>query len=74
MKCEFYFGISSMKEGTSAQLSGRGELHGGLQVSQPPAGTHCETGPDATPICQEMLSCLLPLTPAGFTPEAGLSE
>ena len=29
MKCLFYFGISSMKEGTSAQLSGRGELHGG---------------------------------------------
>ena len=21
-----------------------------LQVSQPPAGTHCESGPDATPI------------------------
>ena len=29
MKCMFYFGMSSMKEGTSAQLSGRGELHGG---------------------------------------------
>ena len=28
MKCLFYFGISSMKEDTSAQLSGRGELHG----------------------------------------------
>ena len=45
-----------------------------LQVSQPPAGTHCESGPDATPICPEMLSSLLPLTPAGFTPEQGLSE
>ena len=30
MKCLFYFGIFSMKEDTSAQLSGRGELHGGL--------------------------------------------
>ena len=30
MKCLFEFGISSVKEGTSAQLSGRGELHGGL--------------------------------------------
>ena len=29
MKCLIYFGVSSMKEGTSAQLSGRGELHGG---------------------------------------------
>ena len=27
MKCLFSFGISSMKEGTSAQLSGRGELN-----------------------------------------------
>ena len=33
MKCLFYFGISSMKEGTSAQLSGRGELHGGAMVT-----------------------------------------
>ena len=33
MKCLFYFGISSMKEGTSAQLSGRGELHGGARVT-----------------------------------------
>ena len=32
MKCLFYFGISSMKEDTSAQLSGRGELHGGARV------------------------------------------
>ena len=32
MKCLFYFGISSMKEGTSAQLSGRAELHGGARV------------------------------------------
>ena len=33
MKCLFYFGISPMKEGTSAQLSGRGELHGGARVT-----------------------------------------
>ena len=33
MKCLFYFGISSMKEGTSAQLSGRGELHGRAKVT-----------------------------------------
>ena len=33
MKCLFSFGISSMKEGTSAQLSGRGELHGGARVT-----------------------------------------
>ena len=32
MKCLFYFGITSMKENTSAQLSGRGELHGGARV------------------------------------------
>ena len=32
MKCLFYFGISSIKEDTSAQLSGRGELHGGARV------------------------------------------
>ena len=30
MICLLYFGITSMKEDTSAQLSGRGELHGGL--------------------------------------------
>ena len=30
MKCLFLFGITSMKEDTSAQLSGRDELHGGL--------------------------------------------
>ena len=29
MECLIYFGMTSMKEGTSAQLSGRGELHGG---------------------------------------------
>ena len=29
MKCLFCFGISFMKEDTSSQLSGRGELHGG---------------------------------------------
>ena len=33
MKCPIYFGMSSMKEGTSAQLSGRGELHGGARVT-----------------------------------------
>ena len=33
MKCLLYFGMSSMKEGTSAQLSGRGELHGGARVT-----------------------------------------
>ena len=33
MKCLFYFGIYSMKEGTSAQLSGRGELHRGARVT-----------------------------------------
>ena len=32
MKCLFYFGISSMKEDTSAHLSGIGELHGGARV------------------------------------------
>ena len=30
MKFLLYFGITFMKEDTSAQLSGRGELHGGL--------------------------------------------
>ena len=33
MICLIYFGMSSMKEGTSAQLSGRGELHGGARVT-----------------------------------------
>ena len=33
MKCLVSFGISSMKEDTSAQLSGRGELHGGARVT-----------------------------------------
>ena len=33
MKCLIYFGMSSMKEGTSAQLIGRGELHGGARVT-----------------------------------------
>ena len=32
MKCLFCFDISSMKEDTSAQLSGRGELDGGLEL------------------------------------------
>ena len=45
-----------------------------LQVSQAPAGTHYQSGPAATPNCPEMLSSLLPLTPAGFPPEQGLSE
>ena len=30
MKCLLYFGITSMKEDTSALLSVRGEFHGGL--------------------------------------------
>ena len=33
MKCLIYFGMSSMKEGTSAQLRGRGELQGGARVT-----------------------------------------
>ena len=33
MKCLFFFRISSMTEGTSAQLSGRGELHGEARVT-----------------------------------------
>ena len=33
MKCLFYSGISFMKEGISAQLSGRGELHGWARVT-----------------------------------------
>ena len=32
MKCLFYLGITSMKEDTSAQLSGGGELHEGARV------------------------------------------
>ena len=32
MKCLLYFGITSMKEDASAQLSGGGELHGGARV------------------------------------------
>ena len=32
MKCLFYCGMASMKEDTSAQLSGRGELNGGARV------------------------------------------
>ena len=31
MKCLVYFGITSMKEDTSAHLSGRGELNGGAR-------------------------------------------
>ena len=33
MECLIFFGMTSMKEGTSAQLSGRGELHGGARVT-----------------------------------------
>ena len=33
MICLFYFGISSMKEDTAAQLSGGAELHGGTRVT-----------------------------------------
>ena len=32
MKCLLYFAITSVKEDTSPQLSGRGELHGGPRV------------------------------------------
>ena len=31
-KCLLHFGITSMSEDTSTQLSGRGELHGGLEL------------------------------------------
>ena len=45
-----------------------------LQAPQAPGGTYCGSGPGATPHCPGMLSTLLPLTPAGFTPEQGSSE
>ena len=32
MECLLYFGITSMRDDTSAPLSGRGELHGGTKV------------------------------------------
>ena len=32
MRFLLYFGITSMKEDTTAQVSGRGELHGGARV------------------------------------------
>ena len=32
MKCLLHFGITSMKEDTSAQLSVKGDLHGGARV------------------------------------------
>ena len=32
MKCLLYFGITSMRDDTSAPLSGRGELHVGARV------------------------------------------
>ena len=44
MKCLIYFGMSSMKEGTSAQLSGRGELHGGARVTTPVTLRKCTLG------------------------------
>ena len=44
MKCLFYFGISCMKEGTSAQLSGRGELHGGARVTTLATLRRCTLG------------------------------
>ena len=44
MKYLFFFGISSMKEGTSAQLSGRGELHGGARVTTLVTLTKCTLG------------------------------
>ena len=31
MKCLLYFGITSMRDDTSAPLIGRGELHGGAR-------------------------------------------
>ena len=32
MECLLYFGITSMRDDTSAPLSGRGELHEGARV------------------------------------------
>ena len=32
-KCLVYFGITSMKEDTSAHLSGRGDLHEGARIT-----------------------------------------
>ena len=32
MECLLYFGIASMRDDTSAPLSGRGELHVGARV------------------------------------------
>ena len=58
----------------NTQSAGKDRMERPLQVSQPPAGTHNESGPDTTPICPEMLSSLQPLTPAGFPPQKGLSE
>ena len=58
----------------NTRSAGKDRMETPLQVSQPRAGTPCESGPDATPICSELLSSFLPLTPAGFTPEQGLSE
>ena len=58
----------------NTQSAGKDRMERPLQVSQPPAVSHCESGLDATHICPEMLSSLLPLTPAGFTPEQGPSE
>ena len=44
MKYLFYFGISSMKEGTSAQLGGRGEPHGGARVTTLVTLRNCTLG------------------------------
>ena len=35
MRCLVFFRITSMKEDTSGQLSGRGELHRGARVITP---------------------------------------
>ena len=58
----------------NTQSAGKDRMEEPLQVLQAPAGTHFESGPDATPNCPEILSSLLPLTPAGFRPEQGFSE
>ena len=41
MKSLLCFGITSMKEDTSAQLSGRGELHEGARVITPVTSRTC---------------------------------
>ena len=46
MECLIFFGMTSMKEGTSAQLSVRGELHGGggARVTTPVTLRKCTLG------------------------------